>query len=396
MSVEAAEGEQNLRLGVAEPSEDVADFVAARRTPRARARRKLEAVVQRLIDARAPADRARDLWVHGSYARGAPDVGDLDLFLRIDETRDRGRQALDSYYRRGHPYAEIVKALGCGGASIVNLHVEPIFAPALQPISPERCNDGIPPGHQVPVRPLLRHLITGDPFDPQPLPVWVRGDSIDQVRLRLAAIAQDANARRFERTTTVPLIDTLLPILGVETGFLLAAQIRAGNLDVGATVLTEAQAPPESRQMLAMRYRPGSERHRAAAAALAHLKTRGVGLERVQLAEEPVTSSARKPRLAVSFNTFLIYQTAASDLPDGWAHLHVWPTPRGGRWLALQVRVKNGAATHELHWQLNPRDPQADRYTPIRRALGMPPLTLANRGSSNHRGERTTAGGRSR
>jgi hypothetical protein len=100
--------------GVLVASDEVATFVSARRTPRARATRKLETVVERLIAAQPPAERARDLWVHGSYARGAPDVGDLDLFLRVNEERDLMQQAFDAYYRGAHPYAEIVKALGCG------------------------------------------------------------------------------------------------------------------------------------------------------------------------------------------------------------------------------------------------------------------------------------------
>jgi hypothetical protein len=110
-------------------SDDVAAFIEARATPRSRATRKLEEVVGRLIAGQPPIDRARDLWVHGSYARGAPDVGDLDLLLAVDEERDPGQQALDSYYRGAHPYAEIVRALGCGGSSIVNLDVQPVSLP---------------------------------------------------------------------------------------------------------------------------------------------------------------------------------------------------------------------------------------------------------------------------
>jgi hypothetical protein len=42
-------------------SEDVVAFMEARRTPRARATRKLEEVVRRVIAAQPPVDRARDL-----------------------------------------------------------------------------------------------------------------------------------------------------------------------------------------------------------------------------------------------------------------------------------------------------------------------------------------------
>ena len=127
-----------------------------------------------------------------------------------------------------------MKALGCSGGSIVTVAVTPVFQPAPSLISPERAKSGVPPGHEVPRQPLLQHTVTGDPFDPQPKLLWVRGDSINEVRSRLVAIAEDPDARRFERTTTVPLIDTLLPLLGVQAGFRLAAQMRAGNFGVNA------------------------------------------------------------------------------------------------------------------------------------------------------------------
>jgi DNA polymerase beta palm len=99
------------RAGVTVASPEVLGFMAAKRTPRARATRQVEAVAHRLIAGGPPLDRARTLWVCGSYARGAPNVGDVDLLLEIDEPRDRAQRAADAYYRRAHPYAEVVKAL---------------------------------------------------------------------------------------------------------------------------------------------------------------------------------------------------------------------------------------------------------------------------------------------
>jgi hypothetical protein len=164
-----------LRAAAIIASDEVIAFMAAKRTPRKRATQKLEAVAQRLIDADPPADRGRDLWVSGSYARGAPDVGDIALLLRVDEPKTRQNQALDAYYRRAHPYAQIVKALGCGGGSVVNLDVVPVFEPAPQPIAPERAGRRAPKGFQVPEQPQLAHIITGDLFDPPPQLLWVRG-----------------------------------------------------------------------------------------------------------------------------------------------------------------------------------------------------------------------------
>ncbi len=363
----------HARAAVASP--EVLGFMAAKRTPRARATRKVEAVAHRLIAGEPPLDRARSLWVCGSYARGAPDVGDVDLLLEIDELRDRAQQAVDAYYRRAHPYAEVVKALGCSGGSIVTVAVTPVFQPAPSLISPERAKSGVPPGHEVPRQPLLQHTVTGDPFDPQPKLLWVRGDSINEVRSRLVAIAEDPDARRFERTTTVPLIDTLLPLLGVQAGFRLAAQMRAGNFGVNALVLGEVPPPPEAEASLQLRYQHGSVRYLAAAAALDHLKRDGVPLGTVQLAGGRVTDPACEPQVEVSFNAFLLYLLASRPSHDGWRHLHVWPTRRGGRWLALDVIVKNGEAVWKLARRLDgdPDQPNSQCQA-IRAALGMPPV----------------------
>ena len=118
--------------------DDVLEFLAMARTPRARATRKLADVLRRLAAGEPPLDRVRSAWVFGSWARGAPTVGDIDLIVQIDEDREPGQQAPDAYYRRAHPYAEIVAAIGCGRSSIVTVDVQPIFEPDPQPVSPWR------------------------------------------------------------------------------------------------------------------------------------------------------------------------------------------------------------------------------------------------------------------
>ena len=96
----------------------------------------------------------------GSYARGAPDVGDVDLVLEIDEPRSRGQQGLDAFYRRAHPYAEVVTALGCGSGSFVNIEVVPVFSEGRDVSGP------VTEPHEPP---LMGHVITDEPFDPQPV-----------------------------------------------------------------------------------------------------------------------------------------------------------------------------------------------------------------------------------
>jgi hypothetical protein len=202
--------------------------------------------------------------------------------------------------------------------------------------------------------------------------LWVRGESIDEARGRLDAIPEDPDARRFERTSSVPLIDTILPLLGVQTGFLLAAQIRAGNLDLDAVLLSPINPPKEAKASLQTRYSPGSERYLAAAAALAYLKQRAVKLDQVQLVDGPVTSPSREPMVEVAFNRFLIYSLPSQSRHDGWRHVHVWPTRRAGQWLALDATVKHSEAARELSRRLIGPSAAENRQA-IRAALGMAP-----------------------
>ena len=348
--------------------DDVAAFLARRRTPRARATKKLNDVLGRLVAGEPPLDRLRTAWVLGSYARGAPEVGDIDLYMEIDEPRSRGRHALDAVYRRAHPYSEVVKALGCGSGSLVSIDVEPKFL------------DEGKPGDSTSIEPIvpnLGHSITADPFDPPPTLLWVRGDTIETARSRLAAIPEDPRARRYERTTTVPLLDDLLPQLGVDTAFLLAMQIRRSNVALEATLLQPAEAPLRTRRALDGRYSEDSSRRNAAAAALSHLEHKGVELNAVKLIDGPASDRGQRRAnednaytASVDFNAFHLYRLGGGGYPTGWRHMHVWPHSRPGPWLALEALVLNSDRASELHLGLHTWDKSPDdRAAEVRKIL---------------------------
>jgi hypothetical protein len=349
---------------------DIAEFLKSRRTPRKRATQKLEDVLRRLADGDPPLDRVRNAWVLGSYARGAPDVGDVDLLLEIDEARSRQEQGLQSYYRRAHPYAEVVSALGCGSGSIVNVDVQPVFLEG-EPMSA----DPVPEPEQPP---MLAHAVTGQPFEPAPALLWLRGDGFDTARERLGALPEDPNARRFERTTTVPLLDDLTHLLSVETAFLLAAQVRKGNIELEPILLHAGSAPPSCEEALERRYSPKSTRRAASAAALQHLADQGIDLKRVILVDQRATRRRRHPNeenaavIRVDFNAFELYRLGSGSYHDGWRHLHVWPRSKAGPWLGLHVRVINSEATSNLFHHLNTiENGRAGRSKRMRETLGL-------------------------
>jgi hypothetical protein len=89
----------------------------------------------------------------------------------------------------------------------------------------------------------MAHVVTGDVCDSRPDLVWVRCDSIEDISAQLDRFPEVADARRKERTTTVAVVDDLLERLGVQAGFFLAAQIRAGNIAVRPFLVHEPRRP---------------------------------------------------------------------------------------------------------------------------------------------------------
>jgi hypothetical protein len=313
---------------------EVVELLRRRRTPRRRATKKILDVLGRLVVGEGPLDRIRTAWVMGSYARGAPDVGDVDLVLEIDEPRSAAQQGLDSYYRRAHPYAEVVGALGCGAGSFVNVEVLPVFSEERDLSGPVAESDALP---------LMGHVITDEPFDPQPILLWLRGEGLDAARARLEDLPLVPEARRFERTTTVAVLDDLEHELGARVAFQLAMQVREGVVSVEPILLQPAPVPDEFQDTLERRYSRTSIRKAAASAALSHLRGKGVEPEQILLIDEPAVDwlgrldDCLKPEVKIDFNLFRVYLFAGGRASPGTQRLHIWPRSKAGPWLALRI-----------------------------------------------------------
>lgn len=316
---------------------EISAYLQTRRRPRARATKKLREVLGRLVEGSLPLDRIRSAWVHGSYARGAPDVEDVDLVLRIDEPRKRAQQVLDAYYRRAHPYAEVVSALGCSGSSFVRIDVHPHYLEGQEP-------EGVIKEAE---RPELAHAVTGKPFDPQPVLLWQRGEGREEAFARLDALRVDPNATRYERTTGVELLDDLHEAHFVPVGvaYPLAAQMEAKTLAVRPVLLKPTEIPPACWETLRWRYTEHSPRRASAAAAIQHLLDVGVEIEQIVLVDEPADDEigpiedCRRPRVWIDFNPWGLYQLAMGNFRVGTRRIHIWPRPKNGPWLVLDIEV---------------------------------------------------------
>jgi len=361
-------------------SPEVSAFLAKTRVPRARATRKLHDVLERLAAGASELAAVREVWAFGSYARGAQQVGDVDLYVLVDEGRSREQFGLDAFYGRGRPYASAIKALGCGGSSFVSVQVQPVFNSLAEPLSPERAltvADPSDPQWSPTQEPILLHIVTDEPLAGPFVLLWARGDRLQWALDRLAGIEEQPDAGRFDRTTSVPLLDDLSHKLSLPVAFMLAAQVRAGNIACEARMLHTAQPPAPTRSALERRYeRPGgggqSPRQLSAAAALAVLEAEGCDLRRVRLVDGPVTTKPLRtpPRISIDFNAFDVYNLAANGAGSD-RHLHIWPSGTTGPWLALDLSVVDERAVGELYRHLTSFDlDRAQRAERLKDALG--------------------------
>jgi hypothetical protein len=342
---------------------DVAALIAKARVPRDRAAKKVADVLRRVDAGEPPLNEIREIWAYGSFARGALEVGDVDLYGLIDDPRTIDRFRMDVYFDRKRPFANHNKALGCSGSSLVSFDAHPVFQEPREPASPARLAELKAAGTRVdavlPVeKPVIEHVVTDQPLAGPFVLLWARGDRLEWALDRLAAINPDPKASRFDRTTTVPLMDDLTPKMGPEAAFRLAAQIRQGNLTCRALVLQPAVAPRLTRTRLERRYwssqRKGpSAREAAAAAALALLDDEAVDLRAVRLVDGPITTRTVTSTVLIDFNPWFVYLASTGRYPDGYRVLQVWPTNPKGPWLALDVMTLDQSAARALDHELS-------------------------------------------
>jgi hypothetical protein len=195
------------------------------------------------------------------------------------------------------------------------------------------------------------------------------------------------------------VIDDLLEKLGVETGFRLAAQIKAGNLAVRPFLIQPRGVPARIEDALSERYTPGSSRGYALGCALADLEDAGVAIEDVQLMREtsigtmldieawhakfrrgiknpkpPRPRSDPRPGTVVNvdFNAFIMYLIGAGRFDDGDRHIHIWPGSKKGPWLAVEVTGISSAGAQEIDRKLGMT--RSEHIAGVRDELGLEPL----------------------
>jgi predicted nucleotidyltransferase len=327
-------------------------LVERRLVDRRRATKKLRDVLARAVAGRGQTASIRTISVLGSYARGAEQLGDIDLTIEVDDPRSEQQARFDDYMdmvRGRRPDGPLLRELACSGSSIVSAIVVPRYGEALEPAPPEGWRPELASSHQLAEPPPMAHVATGQPLAGPSILLFVRGDSLDTAVARLLAIPVDPTAARFQRTTGVPLLDPLTEQLGVNVQYKLADLVRAGGLDLRAVVLRGSErVPAAALRHDAHAYGPlpgGRARRPAVLAAIDHLCGAGVRPNRLSISGTPLSEGGTGADVLVDWNTMTLYAIGDRLQVGGYSRvLFLGRAHTRGPWIGLDCRVRDAQA----------------------------------------------------
>jgi hypothetical protein len=213
---------------------------------RSEATRRVEGLLARVVAGSGSyLPRVREVSIFGSYARGALEVGDVDLAVEFDQTKDEAGMWFATLMAGGFDHLAALRRELRGNQRVLELHFNEL------------------------------EDLRQQGFEPQLL--WRRGDSLEQARARLAALAPDASARRAPRDSVHPLlaeVETLIPRPARQEFSLF---MWAGWLDAKLVELPPEQAAnPVTRRRFADRWTESNPRFRAAHAVASYVEHEGI------------------------------------------------------------------------------------------------------------------------
>jgi Nucleotidyltransferase domain len=260
---------------------------------RSEATKRIEGLLARVVSGEGSyLPRVREVWIFGSYARGALEVGDVDLAVELDQTKDEAGRWFATLMAGGFDHLGALRRELRGSQRTLEIHFNE-----------------------------LDELRKGG-FEP--LLLWRRGDSLEEALARLAALAPDASAQRAARDTVHPLpadVETLIPRPARQEFSLF---MWAGWLDAKLVELPPQQAANAvTRRRFAEQWSEANPRFRAAHAVASYLEGEGVAPlsagGTVYADEREILDVERdywQPRVAVHFGAKLL-QWALFDFGQG-------------------------------------------------------------------------------
>lgn len=329
---------------------EIEALVERARIPRSRATDKLRNVLKLAAEGRDPLSIVRTISVLGSYARGAPSVGDIDLVFEVDDPRDPRRAGLEDYYAGlsgRNPYGALLRALRCSGTSMVSAVIVQRHREEAVPVAPEKWTPDMGEGFELASPPELGHIVTNEPLAGPSVLLFVRGDGFEAAVRRLSGIPEDSSADRFDRTTGVGLLDVLGDQMGVEVQYKLARLVRGGGLALVPHVLRRVESVPRSVARFESRswgssLPGGRSRRDAVMAAVQHLEDDGVKPSRVEVGSVPLAGEVRSADVLVDWGIMTLYRAGEFLARRDYTRiLFVLRAHRKGPWVALDVGVSD-------------------------------------------------------
>jgi hypothetical protein len=258
----------------------------------------------------------REVWVFGSYARGALEVGDVDLAIEFDQSKDEAGRWFATALSGGFDHLAALRRELRGNQRVLELHF----------------ND-------------LEEL-RGEGFEPQLL--WRRGDSLEDARVRLGAMAPDLDAMRARRDTVHPLLSEVEKLVPRPARQEFSLFVWAGWLDAKLVELPPRMAASATtRVRFSQQWSRSNPRFRVAHAAASYLEQDGIAplsaggtlySERREVVDNE--RDYGRPAVSVHFGAKLL-QWAMFDFGQGTSRVLVVlnPTARKQTLRALDMRA---------------------------------------------------------
>jgi Nucleotidyltransferase domain len=213
---------------------------------RSEATRRLERLLRNAAGSGRYSSRIREIWVFGSYARGATEVGDIDLDVEYEHDRELNIEAVQALSYGRDPHAGFNRELR-GAQRIFQLHYGQRDALARE-------------------------------FPGELVQLYAASESLDQTLARLHAIPEQAEAGRAPRDPVVAELEGLERHVPRPQRNEVSELVRQGALVVERVELTEARpANGRTARLVESRWGETNPKRRAALAAAAYLERQGIG-----------------------------------------------------------------------------------------------------------------------
>jgi len=218
---------------------------------RERATQLLNDAITRLEHGDWPLTLIEELYVFGSYARGAPEPNDVDIVVQHTTDRTWLDQSLDAFINGRDAYTQMKQGLR-GRTRGISFQFQG------------------------------RASLTDEGFELTLL--WKRGEPFDLARRRLTDIKADPHARSAPRDHMLPVFETLAQTPPRPVRIELHELHHAGKISITRLDLLDAEpSHATTARHIRERWIPTSPLRRAGASAVAHLENNGVSPERIEL-----------------------------------------------------------------------------------------------------------------